>query len=62
MTINNMNFFKPKHKHPKNRNISLILGFLFFSVGITMATYLTISLGISLLMNWYNKRIAIQEK
>jgi len=31
-------------------------------VGITMATYLTISLIISLLMNWYNKRIAIQEK
>jgi len=31
-------------------------------VGITMATYLTISLGISLLMNWYNKRIAIKEK
>jgi general L-amino acid transport system permease protein len=31
-------------------------------VGITMATYLTISLAISLFMNWYNKRIAIQEK
>jgi general L-amino acid transport system permease protein len=31
-------------------------------VGITMATYLTISLVISLLMNWYNKKIAIQEK
>jgi general L-amino acid transport system permease protein len=31
-------------------------------VSITMATYLTISLTISLLMNWYNKRIAIQEK
>ena len=31
-------------------------------VGITMATYLTISLYISLFMNWYNKRIAIQEK
>ena len=31
-------------------------------VGITMATYLTISLSISLLMNWYNKKIAIQEK
>ena len=31
-------------------------------VGITMATYLTISLSISLLMNWYNKRIAINEK
>jgi general L-amino acid transport system permease protein len=31
-------------------------------VGITMATYLTISLAISLLMNWYNKKIAIQEK
>ena len=32
MTINNMNFFKTKH--PKNNNISLILGVLFFSVGI----------------------------
>ena len=31
-------------------------------VGITMATYLTISLTISLIMNWYNNRIAIQEK
>ena len=31
-------------------------------VGITMATYLTISLSISAFMNWYNKRIAIQEK
>jgi len=31
-------------------------------VGITMATYLTISLVISVFMNWYNKRIAIQEK
>ena len=31
-------------------------------VGITMATYLTISLSISMFMNWYNKRIAIQEK
>ena len=31
-------------------------------VGITMATYLSISLAISALMNWYNKRIAIQEK
>ena len=31
-------------------------------VGITMATYLTISIAISLLMNWYNQRIAIQEK
>ena len=31
-------------------------------VGITKATYLTISLSISLFMNWYNKRIAIQEK
>jgi general L-amino acid transport system permease protein len=31
-------------------------------VSITMATYLTISLTISLFMNWYNKRIAIQEK
>jgi general L-amino acid transport system permease protein len=31
-------------------------------VGITMATYLSISLAISVFMNWYNKRIAIQEK
>jgi general L-amino acid transport system permease protein len=32
MTINHMNFFKPKHQ--KNRNISLIMGVLFFSIGI----------------------------
>jgi general L-amino acid transport system permease protein len=31
-------------------------------VGITMATYLSISLAISMFMNWYNKKIAIQEK
>jgi len=31
-------------------------------VGITMATYLSISIAISLLMNWYNQRIAIKEK
>jgi len=31
-------------------------------VSITMLTYLSISLAISALMNWYNKRIAIKEK
>ncbi len=31
-------------------------------VSITMLTYLTLSLVISLLMNWYNKKIAIKEK
>jgi len=31
-------------------------------VSITMLTYLSISLSISVLMNWYNKRIAITEK
>ena len=31
-------------------------------VAITMATYLSISLVISLFMNWYNKSIAIKEK
>ncbi len=31
-------------------------------VSITMLTYLSISLAISLLMNWYNKKIAIKEK
>jgi len=31
-------------------------------VAITMATYLSISLAISLFMNWYNKQIAIKEK
>ena len=31
-------------------------------VSITMLTYLTLSLAISILMNWYNKRIAIKEK
>ena len=31
-------------------------------VSITMFTYLSLSISISLLMNWYNKKIAIQEK
>ena len=31
-------------------------------VSITMGTYLLISLSISSLMNWYNKRVAIKEK
>ncbi len=31
-------------------------------VSITMLTYLTLSLSISLLMNWYNAKIAIVEK
>jgi general L-amino acid transport system permease protein len=32
MTINHMDFFKPKHQ--KNRNINLIIGILLFSLGI----------------------------
>ena len=31
-------------------------------VSITMLTYLTLSVSISILMNWYNQKIAIQEK
>ena len=31
-------------------------------VSITMLTYLTLSLAIAALMNWYNKRIEIKEK
>ncbi len=31
-------------------------------VSITMATYLTLSIAISIFMNWYNKKIAIKEK
>ena len=31
-------------------------------VSITMLTYLSLSLSISILMNWYNKKIAIKEK
>ncbi len=31
-------------------------------VSITMGTYLLISLSISMFMNWYNKKVAIQEK
>jgi len=34
MTINNMNFFKPRSKLQKNNNTALILGILFFSFGI----------------------------
>ena len=31
-------------------------------VSITMLTYLTISLTIAAIMNWYNKKIEIKEK
>ena len=31
-------------------------------VSITMLTYLTLSITISMFMNWYNKKIAIKEK
>ena len=31
-------------------------------VSITMLSYLTLSISISILMNWYNKKIAIKEK
>ena len=31
-------------------------------ISITMLTYLTLSVSISILMNWYNKKMAIQEK
>jgi general L-amino acid transport system permease protein len=32
------------------------------AVSIMMTVYLTISLGISLFMNWYNKHIALVER
>ena len=65
--MSSVNFLKP---NKKNLNLFLVFagtammqtGRAIEIVGITMATYLTISLSISLLMNWYNKRIAIQEK
>ena len=31
-------------------------------VSITMATYLSLSIAISIFMNWYNKKMAIKEK
>ena len=31
-------------------------------VGITMATYLTISLAISAFMNWFNRKMALVER
>ena len=31
-------------------------------VSITMLTYLSLSISISIFMNWYNKKIAIKEK
>ena len=31
-------------------------------ISITMLTYLTLSLLISVFMNWYNKKMAIKEK
>jgi general L-amino acid transport system permease protein len=31
-------------------------------ISITMLTYLTLSISISMFMNWYNKKMAIKEK
>ena len=31
-------------------------------IGVTMAVYLTISLVIAALMNWYNRRVALMER
>ena len=31
-------------------------------IAVIMAVYLTISLSISVFMNWYNKRIALRER
>ena len=31
-------------------------------ISITMLTYLSLSLSISVFMNWYNKKMAIKEK
>jgi len=31
-------------------------------IGMTMGVYLTISLLISMFMNWYNKRVALVER
>ena len=31
-------------------------------ISITMLTYLTLSISISIFMNWYNKKMAIKEK
>ena len=31
-------------------------------ISITMFTYLSLSLSISVFMNWYNKKMAIKEK
>ena len=65
--MNNVSFLKP---NKENLNLFLVFagtammqtGRAIEIVAITMATYLTISLTISLFMNWYNKKIAIQEK
>ena len=71
--MNKLNFLRPD---TENLNTYLYLGiFLIFAgtalmqtgraieiVSITMLTYLSISLSISVLMNWYNKKIAIKEK
>ena len=42
--------------------IPLFLCFLLEIVSITMATYLSLSIAISIFMNWYNKKMAIKEK
>jgi general L-amino acid transport system permease protein len=42
--------------------VVLVCGQAIEVIAITMSVYLAISISISLLMNWYNKRIALIER
>ena len=42
----------------KDRYVSIVIEI----ISITMLTYLTLSISISMFMNWYNKKMAIKEK
>ena len=44
------------------KDLRLFTNKYFCGVALVMAVYLSISLGISLFMNWYNTRIALVER
>ena len=45
-----------------NNTITTLSGNTMECIGIMMAVYLTISFSIALVMNWYNRRVQIQER
>ena len=63
LPLDHVNAHKHFHLHPTIANTILNqTGQAIEGIATIMAVYLTVSLSISLFMNWYNRRIALKER